>query len=101
MVLLACSGFGEHDTCMVPAAPPAPSCKRSSAVRPVPALAGQILSRAGPDWKFFCRIGWVGISRPVHRRKDAAPWWSSIYIPLKVFSPASRAILSSCVSRGW
>ena len=24
MVLLACSGFGEHDTCMVPAAPPAP-----------------------------------------------------------------------------
>ena len=47
MVLLACSGFGEHDTCMVPAAPPAPSCKRSSAVSAFPALAALAASCEG------------------------------------------------------
>ena len=46
--LLACSGFGEHDTCMVPAAPPAPSCKRSSAVSAFPALAALIWSLPVP-----------------------------------------------------
>ena len=40
------------------------------------------------------------MSSPVQMWKAFTPWWSSMYIPLKVGHPASRASLRSLVSLG-
>ena len=50
--------------------------------------------------KNFALISSVGIFFPVQSSKEAAPWYRSMYMPLKVFRPASRAIFRSSVSFG-
>lgn len=42
----------------------------------------------------------MGISMPVHSRKDSAPWKSTIPSPFMVGQPASRASLRKAVSSG-
>ena len=50
--------------------------------------------------KYFSFITSTGISLPVHNLKASAPWYSSIYMPLKVGHPRSLAMDSSLVSLG-
>ena len=50
--------------------------------------------------KYFSLTISTGISSPVQMWKAFTPWWSSMYIPLKVGHPASRASRRSLVSLG-